>query len=271
VSDEYPIPVTSSVPVVVPEEQQKLFRQVLIHLNERNVPCVVSGAVALQKHTGICRFTKDLDLFLPAQHVTKALQSLRADGFRCEVPDPVWLAKAHQGEFFVDLISGMSNAVIVVDQGWIDRAHPSEVFGVQCKVLAPEELIASKLFVTRRERFDGADIAHVIFCTGSRLDWSRLLELIGEHWELLLWALVFFHYIYPRCADVVPRAVWEDLVQRFQKKLAHPDSEAPFRGSLIDPNMFAIDVNEWGMEDILEEYRRRREPKISDRDLDPAA
>jgi len=35
--------------------------------------------------------------------------------------------------------------------------------------------------------------------------------------------------------------------------------------------MFAIDVNEWGMPDLLEEFRRRREPKISDDCLKPAA
>jgi hypothetical protein len=27
--------------------------------------------------------------------------------------------------------------------------------------------------------------------------------------------------------------------------------------------MFAIDVNEWGMENVLEDYRERRQPKIS--------
>jgi hypothetical protein len=38
----------------------------------------------------------------------------------------------------------------------------------------------------------------------------------------------------------------------------HPDPAAPFRGSLIDPHLFAIDVNEWGFEDQLSEYRSRR-------------
>ena len=86
--------------------------------------------------------------------------------------DPVWLAKARRGEYFVDLITGMSNGVVRVDYSWIRRASRTQIFGISARVLAPEELIASKVFVTRRERFDGADIAtlstaHVASLTGS--------------------------------------------------------------------------------------------------------
>ena len=52
-------------------------------------------------------------------------------------------------------------------------------------MLAAEELIASKLFIARRERFDGADIAHVIYGTKGDLDWQRILRMAGEHWEML--------------------------------------------------------------------------------------
>ncbi len=111
-----------------------------------------------RKHTGIWRNTKDLDLFLPPQAVPEALRHLREQGFETEIRDPVWLAKAHRDGYFVDLITGMSNAVITVDQSWIDRSSPSVVLGVPTRVLGAEELIASKLFVNFRERFDGADI-----------------------------------------------------------------------------------------------------------------
>ena len=261
-ADQKPLPISSSTPPEFAPEQVKLFRAVLQHLIDTGVPFVVSGAAALQLHTGICRDTKDLDLFLPAEHVEDALRSLQEEGFETEITDPVWLAKAHRGEFYVDLITGMSNAVIVVDQSWIDRGVLSDIFGVPVKVLAREELIASKLFVTRRERFDGADIAHVIFAARGTLDWQRLFDLVGEHWELLLWTIIFFHYIYPAYSDYVARSVWDDLLGRLRQSLDHPDSDAPFRGSLIDPMMFAIDVDEWGLENLLDGYRERRKPKL---------
>ncbi len=258
------LPVSSSSPPQFHSDQKDLFKEVLQLLTDRGVPFVVSGAFALQTHTGIYRDTKDLDLFLAPGNAQRALQFLREDGFTCEVSDPVWLAKAHRGEFYVDLITGMSNGVVTVDQSWIERATASELFGVPVRVLGPEELILSKLFVTRRERFDGADIAHVIYGTHGKLDWDWLLQLVGEHWEVLYWNLVLFHYAYPAKADYVPSRIWEDLTTRFQTAIRNPDHNAPFRGSLIDPLMFAIDVEEWGMPDMNQEYREQKHPKLTE-------
>ena len=123
------------------------------------------------------------------------------------------------------------------------------------KVLAAEELIASKLFVTRRERFDGADVVHVIHGTGGKLDWNRILHLIGEHWMMLLWALVLYQYVYPAHSEFVPHTLWNELLSRLRDELDHPDPHAVFRGSLIDENMFAIDSKEWGMANLNEQMR----------------
>ena len=259
VAEETPNPsYTSSIPQQLPEKQESLFREVLSILEGKKIPFAVSGAFALRQHTGISRFTKDLDLFLSPVDVPNALAVLREHGFVCDIPDPVWLAKARRDEFFVDLITGMSNALITVDQSWIDRASPAMIVGVKTRVLAPEELLASKLFVVRRERFDGADIAHIIYGTGGELDWERVLSLVGDHWEMLLWALILFQYVYPAQSDYVPSALWKDLLLRFTQLVEHPDPKAPFRGSLVDDNMFAIDVREWGLEDLLHDLRARR-------------
>jgi Nucleotidyltransferase of unknown function (DUF6036) len=256
-AEDKALPVSSSERPPFAPEQKRLFREVLELMNRRQVPYVVSGAFALHAHTGIWRDTKDLDLFLEQRHVSNALRQLQEAGFLCEVCDPVWLAKAHRGDFFVDLITGMSNGVISVDASWIERALPHPIMGVPSRVLAAEELIASKLFVTRRERFDGADICHVIYGTRGRFDWQRLLGIMGEHWEVLLWALMLFHYIYPAQANYVPSEIWNDLLGRFQREL-RDGSRAPFRGSLIDENMFAIDVYEWGFDNELDRYREQR-------------
>lgn len=239
------------------KDQESLFREVIELLELKRVPFVISGAFALHEHTGIWRDTKDLDLFLPANEVTRALKILEEDNFQTEITDPVWLAKAKRNGFFVDLITGMSNGVVRVDYSWIKRASRTQIFGCSVRVLAPEELIASKIFVTRRERFDGADICHVIYGTRGRFDWQRLMALIGEHWEMLFWLLVFYHYIYPANSDYVPREIWDELLQRFKVELTHPNKDAGFRGSLIDDKMFNIDVAEWGKRNILDELRAK--------------
>jgi Uncharacterised nucleotidyltransferase len=255
------LPVTSSAePELCPA--QRLYKDVLRILEEHRVPHAVSGAFALREHTGVGRPVKDLDIFLTSETAGTTLELLRKHGFRCEICDPVWLAKAHRDDFFVDFITGMSNATITVTDSWITRAQPAEVLGVPTRVLAAEELLASKLFVVRRERFDGADIAHIIYATGGRLDWSRILELAGSHWEMLLWTLLLFRYVYPAQSHFVPLLVWTQLVNRLMFKLLNPEPAARFRGSLVDENMFAIDVNEWGLDDLLSEYRASRARKI---------
>ena len=266
---EKELPVSTSVPPDFPPEQRALFCEVLEHLNQAGVQYVVSGAFALQQHTGIWRNTKDLDLFLTSEAVPEALRHLQEQGFETEVRDPVWLAKAHRDGYFVDLITGMSNAVITVDQSWIDRSSPCVVLGVTTRVLAAEELIASKLFVNFRERFDGADVVHIIYGTRGKIDWGRLLQLVGEHWELLLWELILFHYVYPAKQDYVPRHIWNELLSRFRRQLDAPSAKLPFRGSLIDEKMFSIDMKEWGMENLLREQRESREPRIEEPSAEP--
>lgn len=257
---------TSSLPSETPDEQVKLFRDVLETLERHRVPYAVSGAFALRQHTGICRSTKDLDLFVTPSGCDSALERLCQAGMECEVTDPVWLSKAWRDGFFVDLITGMSNGLISVQESWIERAPPAVVYGVNTRVLAPEELVASKIFIARRERFDGADIAHVIYGTGGRFDWGREMELVGEHWEMLLWMLVLFHYVYPAHSHYVPREIWRDLQQRFQRAVEEPNPRAEFRGSLVDDNTFAIDVNEWGLPNLLEERRNERLAELRGRE-----
>ena len=105
-------------------------------------------------------------------------------------------------------------------------------------------------------------MVHIIFGRRGKLDWQRLRQLVGEHWEILLWELILFQYVYPAKSNYIPREVWEDLLSRLRSELDDPGREAPFRGSLLDEKMFAIDVQEWGMENLLEENREQREPKI---------
>jgi hypothetical protein len=252
-------PVTSSVPLKLPLEQQSLFREVLSLFEEQRLRYAVAGGFALQQHTGICRFTKDLDVFLSPAEASSALRLLWEKRFECQVCDPVWLAKAYRDDFFVDLITGMSNGAITVDNTWIERSRPALILGVKSRVLAPEELIASKLFILRRERFDGADIVHIIYALRGKLDWDRILELAGDHWELVLWALLLFRYVYPAQSNVIPRSLWYTLLSRFANEIRSPNPNTKFRGSLIDDRMFAIDVEEWGLENLLTEFQARRQ------------
>jgi hypothetical protein len=53
----------------------------------------------------------------------------------------------------------------------------------------------------------------------------------------------------------VPAWIWQRLLVRFSNELTNRNPSAEFRGSLVDDKMFAIDVAEWGMENILDTHR----------------
>jgi hypothetical protein len=251
--DETRLPVTSSDEPSWAPDAYACYQGVIRGLLHANVPFAISGGFAFHHHTGIWRTTKDLDLVTPPDAVPRAFAVLVEEGFETYIQDPVWLAKARRGDYFVDLITGVGNATLTVEQSWIDRSQTDEVLGIRCKVLPAEEMIASKLFVNRRERFDGADIAHLLKACARTLDWERLRKLTEPHWQMLYWELVLFAYIYPAHILDVPASVWSELTDRFQKSVAAPQVHQPFHGTLVDPKMFAIDVNEWGERDLYRE------------------
>jgi hypothetical protein len=63
--------------------------------------------------------------------------------------------------------------------------------------------------------------------------------------------------VHPAHTDAVPEEVWTALSRRFLEQVRHPDRTAPFRGSLVDPRMFSIDVEEWGERNLYQEFCKR--------------
>lgn len=99
-----------------------------------------------------------------------------------------------------------------------------------------------------------ADIAHLIVARGARLDWTRVLERVGENWPLLLAQLHIFSYVYPESKGNVPGWVIEDLLERARDDIERPRShDRVTRGTFVSQFSFAIDVNEWGFRDLRAE------------------
>jgi hypothetical protein len=183
-------------------------------MTSSSVPFLVAGAYALFEYTGVFRDTKDLDLFLRRRDLEEAFRALEAAGFRTELIDAGWIGKGYAGEYFVDLIFSSGNGVALVDDLWFEHARPAPVMGVPCLLAPPEEMIWSKAFILERERFDGADVNHIVHACGEDLDWERLLARFDSHWEVLLAHLSLYRFAYPGERSKVPRWVLERLCRR---------------------------------------------------------
>src|SRR4051794_32417758 len=165
-------------------------------MKESGIPFLVGGAYALARYTGIERHTKDLDLFIRPDDLERVLALFASGGDRTERTHPHWLGKVYHDDAFIDLIYRSGNALAEVDDEWFAHAVPDEVLGIPIGLTPPEEIIQTKMFVMERERFDGADVAHMLRAHGSSLDWPRLLRRMGPHWRVLLGHLILFGYIY---------------------------------------------------------------------------
>jgi hypothetical protein len=99
-----------------------------------------------------------------------------------------------------------------------------------------------------RERFDGADVYHLIAAKGQSLDWKRLLVRFGEHWRVLLGHLVFFTFVYPRERDRVPKWVLDELLGRMESG-RKPEELPVCNGTLLSREQYIVDVTERGYAD----------------------
>lgn len=228
----------------------QVYCQALEILTHSSIPFLVGGAYALERYTGIERHTKDFDVFLRPRDCQRALDLFAAEGFRTELTFSHWLGKAYRGDDFIDFIFSSGNGVATVDDDWFQHAVDTEVLGYPVRVCPAEEIIWSKSFVVERERYDGADINHLIRATGERLDWDRLLARFGPHWRVLMSHLVLFGFVYPSERDKVPERVMKVLLRQLEQELTTPPAaERICQGTLLSRGQYLMDVERWGYRD----------------------
>ena len=222
----------------------EFYRRAMSLLLDAGIPFLVGGGYAVRVYAGVTRKTKDVDLFLLPADVERALATLASAGFQTELVFSHWLAKALAGDIFIDLVFNSGNGCCPVDRAWFDHASDGTWMGLPLKLCPPEESIWQKAFIMERERYDGADVAHLIKACGPRMDWRRLLWRFGASWPVLFSHLVLFSFIYPDHQAVVPEWLMLELSARLEKKIRLPESAVGLcRGTLLSREQYLSDVN----------------------------
>jgi hypothetical protein len=214
---------------------------------------LVGGTYALRAYTGIQRPTKDLDLFCLKADYPAILRCLGREGYRTEITNPNWIAKIFDGDRYIDLIFSSGNGVCDVDESWFRFASGGWALGRGVLLMPAEEMIWSKAFIQERERFDGADVLHLIHCQRDRLDWQRLLDRFDPHWEVLLAHLINYRFVYPDDSDAIPTVVMDELLSRAsQSNEPTSGKRSSCRGDLLSSKQYDVDFSEWGYEEYPE-------------------
>ena len=122
-----------------------------------------------------------------------------------------------------------------------------QVIGRRAKLSPAEEIIWSKAFIMERNRFDGADIAHLLLARGRELDWARLLHRFSRNERVLLAHLVLFGFVYPSEKSIIPSWVMDELFGRVRGETTSADRVC--RGTLLSWEQYLPDLKERGFHD----------------------
>lgn len=215
-------------------------------LRDNKIDFLVGGAYALAEYTRINRDTKDFDLFLRPKDVKLALAMWRKAGYAADYTFTHWLAKVQSGKVYVDIIFRSGNGLGPVDDDWFQHAREARIFGLQVKIVPPEELIWQKAYIMERERFDGADVAHLLSACAHELDWDRLVNRFGPDWRILWSHLILFGFIFPSKRNLIP----SKLVKEFGAKVLQEQTELSFvdpicNGTLLSRIQYQSDLDDF--------------------------
>jgi len=225
------------------------YRQVLGILSRTSVPFLMGGGFALEFYTHLGRGKKDMDLLIQRRDLEKAFEAFSKSGFKPELTFSHWLGKVYRENDFVDIIFNSGNGLCEIDDLWFKHAVPGQVFGFPVKFCPPEEMIWTKAFVMERERYDGADVMHLLFKCSEQLDWRRLITRFDSHWKVLLSHLILFGYVYPSERKRIPHFVLQELLSRFDHELTTPTVAEACQGPLLSRTQYRFDIEKMGYRD----------------------
>jgi hypothetical protein len=240
-----------AAPIEPDRATRDFYVAALRKLDEANVPYLVGGGYAMAYYTGIARNTKDLDIFLRPRDRDRCLTTLAAAGYRTEFFYPFWIAKAidPKTDAFIDILYSSGNGLCTVDEDWFVNTPVVEVHGHPTRLVPAEEQLWSKAFVQDRDRFDGADVIHLIYGQADKLDWKRLLRRFAGHERVLLAHLLLFGYAYPNDQDCIPAWVTASLQAAIARE-PHANADGKVcRGTFLAQRSYGTALKDWGYAD----------------------
>ena len=234
------------------EKTEEFYLDALKLLNKSKIPFMLAGTLAVRVYTGIDRETKDMDIFVKPSDYPKVLSFFAESGYKTGVEDERWLAKVHKNRAYFDVIWNLQNAQTHVSDDWFTHSQSGELFGLKVRVLPPTELIFAKSFVQDRLKYDGSDIAHIILLKHKDVDWKRLLNYMEQYWEVLLFHILNFRFIYPSEREEIPKWLLDELILRLQNQINAPTPKNKIcRGRLFSLKDYYIDVSKLGFGDVI--------------------
>jgi hypothetical protein len=205
----------------------ELYARVMQHARRSGVRFAVGGGMATSFYTGMWRPTKDIDLYVRSEDRAATIEATRSAGmhdyFEQQPYDRNWIYRAVRDGIIVDVIWAMANGCGEVGADWLERGPVTGVQRTRFPLLAPEELIVTKLHVLQRDRCDWPDLLNLLYAAGPAMDWGRALHAMAQDERPLASLVLLFAWLAPGRAAQCPSWLWQRL------QIAPPDPAGPVR------------------------------------------
>jgi Uncharacterised nucleotidyltransferase len=140
-------------------------------LREAEIPFALAGGIASWARGGPPR-EHDLDFFVRPDDAERALAALADAGMRAEKPPEGWLYKAYDGDVMVDLIFEPTSGPVTEEE--LDRAEEMEVQATRMRVLAPTDILVTKLLALKEHEVDYDSVLEISRALREQIDWDDL-------------------------------------------------------------------------------------------------
>ena len=159
-----------------PEVERTLKRSIRA-LDEADIPFMLGGGLAAWAHGGPAG-TYDVDLMVRPGDAPRALEALEATGMRPEDPPEQWLLKAFDGDVLVDVIYEPSGLPITDEV--FDRSQRLSVCSMRTRVMALEDVFATKLFSMNDNSLDYGPLIKMARAVREQVNWEDVRRRTEE-------------------------------------------------------------------------------------------
>ncbi|HEX2110580.1 MAG TPA: nucleotidyltransferase [Gaiellaceae bacterium] len=146
-------------------------------LRDAGIPFVLGGGLAAWARGGPSS-NHDVDLLLKPGDVERAVAVLEDLGMRTETPPEGWLVKAYDGDVLIDLIFDPSTGPVTDEV--IERADEIEVVSTRMRVMALEDIMATKLLALNETHLDFKGSLEMARAVREQVDWHEVRERTND-------------------------------------------------------------------------------------------
>jgi putative nucleotidyltransferase-like protein len=152
-------------------EIEHALKRAAAALREADIPFLLGGSLASWARGGP-ETRHDLDLIIKPEDAERALQTLAEAGMRPERPPEDWLLKAWDGDTLVDLIYCPKG--LPVDDELIARGEELSVLGMDIRVMALEDVMATKLLALTEHSLRYESLLQIARALREQIDWQAV-------------------------------------------------------------------------------------------------